>query len=305
MPCECDLIVDSGSSITTALHNSQSNDTICIEPGEYDPVGDVQNITNSTNISLIGCPTYNQSVDISCDRVKTKEYAFNISNSAITLIENLIIKDCNSSQITSTNIQIKNTTFMNNMGNFGGALEINGDSDVMIIDSHFKTNIANSHGGAISVQFSHFSLINSEFHNNSAVGFHPDFDGNFGGRGGALYAFQNSENMGNSKGGTNSPNSIQNCSFTQNSATLEGGAISLNLMIVKTTIEDSDFYENFISSNYDCLSDSCQIRGGAIHALYSPISLDLCNFEHNYISTIENDQVYDYIYIFFNCFIQY
>ena len=110
------------------------------------------------------------------------------------------------------------STFNNNHAYKGGAIFVGQTSgDINITDSTFTNNSAVANGGAIDVNASSVIIVNSNLSGNTAE------------NGGAIYV-----------GGSGEHNSVTSCTFTNNNATGNGGAVdwaASNGYILESTFE--------------------------------------------------------------------
>ncbi|WP_180946865.1 cell wall-binding repeat-containing protein, partial [Peptostreptococcus faecalis] len=153
------------------------------------------------------------------------------------------------------NLSIKNSSVVNSRGGYYGAIEIDGECELNIVDSEFKNNLAsNFYGGA--VYFNNFTgnvnIFKTAFKENSAK------------YGGAL-AFTNSSNKVNLK--------MNEVTFEKNTALGSsgsmGGALYIDKSPLNIVLNDTNFIEN---SAKDFAS------GGAIIIRYSDeVKLELNN----------------------------
>ena len=187
--------------------------------------------------------------------------------------------------MNATHISINKYNFEDNVAGFsGGAIYVgHGSGNCEIYNSTFKnnrvTNNTDGHGGAIEWYAKEGIVSNSNFTKNTAY------------IGGAIYVGSDSGNI-----------TVIKSNFTENSATVNGGAISLDASSV--TINESNFYNNtaqnggamyvggvgltnkIISSNFEgnvaSNKDTHDGRGGAIDWVASSGTLYNTNFTRNY-----------------------
>jgi len=163
-------------------------------------------------------------------------------------------------------LTIDNSTFTNNSNptSYGGALS--GSASVLTItNSLFSGNAAGNYGGAIYISGGTISIANSSFVNNSL----PTANNNGGAiyiSGGTSAALQYCNFSGNSAGyggavhDYNAPLTILNCTFTNNSALSQGGALYLQNNGVNASITASTFSGNTAGD-----------AGGAIYRAYGTV----------------------------------
>lgn len=188
-------------------------------------------------------------------------------------------------------LNLKNDSFVNNVGNSGGALHVENVGSTVIDNSTFANNFASlfgqAAGGAVYL-FSDgdVSIKNSKFTNNSA-----DFIG------GAVYA--------NSLSGTLS---VANSTFTGNTAVLEGGAIEAGalggLAISNSTFTNNTaqtgaggaitvFSTGSISINNTTFKGNAGAIGGALFAIADgSVSLSNSTFTSNVSTGSSGGAVY-------------
>lgn len=124
------------------------------------------------------------------------------------------------------NLNIKNTSFINNYGDGGsgvstGAIWIKYPQTVTIDQSYFKGNAANSSGGGAAIAFTvaqsnNINITNSYFEDNK-TNYNPS-TGSAWADGGAIYYYGQA-------GGTNPYFNVDSCTFVNNYAHDDGGAI--------------------------------------------------------------------------------
>ena len=187
------------------------------------------------------------------------------------------------------NINIYNSTFLNNSAtNKGGGLYII-DSGVTLINSSFNSNTANE-GGGMYVNGDNVEVKSSTFENNTAT------------IGGALFVKGNDVSVVGSNFTGNKVNNgsnyglggavaivgsninFDNSEFISNSALGDGGAVYVNGNNIK--LNNSDFYNNSAISHEGNLNQGC---GGAI---YTTGSGDYSNSNFNYNTAINGSAIY-------------
>ena len=130
--------------------------------------------------------------------------------------------------LKDSNLSISNVTFYSNSGTVGGAIATEGSSTLTIEDSVFTSNFAPKSGGALSVgEGGRVRISNTSYLYNSTDG-----------TGGALVT--ESQN----KSGVELE--LIRCTFTENSAKVNGGAISLSGPF-SPAIKNCTFQKNFSS----------------------------------------------------------
>ena len=181
-------------------------------------------------------------------------------NSIILNHGNVIISNCNfTSNIVDNdgsaiyvaqivqNVKFENNSFTDNSAVNGGAIAFcsGAHKQINIINNHFTRNVASANGGAIvftSNTIDGLLIAGNCFKNNSAK------------NGGAIY--------------TDSAVIIDNCNFTSNTATTQGGGLYLTTDADNTYIEDCNFTDN---QAYNAGAVSC----------FAKASISGCNFKHN------------------------
>ena len=200
--------------------------------------------------------------------------------------------------ITGKNITFKNIVFVNANADNGGALYLRGD-DVKIINCTFIGNNATTDGGAVYINAENATVVKSTFINNTAP------------YNGAIYI-----NSGNGKvidsyfennvadisagaiGWSNNENGlIDNCTFINNSAYVEGGGAVFWNEGSNGKITNSKFYNNYgnleagaifwgygddgIISNCLFANNNANVSGGAIVLEGENMTIKDCNFNNN------------------------
>ena len=162
-----------------------------------------------------------------------------INNTAKRLGGAVFLRD-NSNTVFTNDKFINNTAGIN-----GGAVDFNrGAHDGAIINSTFENNVANRSAGAVFWFGTNGKLINSVFTNNSALGLtnYTDSYGEitYGGNGGAVIW-------------TGNQGIAQNCTFQDNKAAKNGGAVYLQGSNIEdsanTTFDGCSFTNNFADVN--------------------------------------------------------
>ena len=128
-------------------------------------------------------------------------------------------------------VSVKNSKFINCMGDFGGVIvQLGGNLSIM--DSDFFDNSAIYDGGAIYVSYTNFELINSKIISNTLL------DENFF-EGGGLYCDYSNVTITNSTFEKNAKNaiyaydsnlSVENTNFSENTQAIHGVFTSCNLI---------------------------------------------------------------------------
>ena len=153
---------------------------------------------------------------------------------------------------------IKSSLFEYNVGMRGGAIHASANAIVEILECYFKGNEALRFGGAISIFGKKLVIRSSLFENNTAM---SKYQSNT--RGGAVFV------------NTKIISEVLNCSFSQNEATLAGGAISTQgkILVIKFSI----FEYNAALTKYTSFS-----WGGAVYS-YTDSILEIlnCSFKWN------------------------
>ncbi|WP_405308192.1 hypothetical protein [Methanobrevibacter sp.] len=198
------------------------------------------------------------------------------------IIENCTFKGCRASygggvqSQGQTNLRIIGSTFVNGNAKYGGAIHINGNTKQMTIDGcNFINNVASEDGGAISrYESSSVDIINSNFEGNSAQW------------GGAIYLKY-------------TDGKLSNCTFKNNHASVDSGAVSGGVLTDCTFIGNTavDFggaaaWGSYINCNF--INNSANNYGGAIN---NGNSIENCifinNSANNYAGAIHsNDRDY-------------
>ena len=247
------------ASIRNATGSVNSGVYVYIANGIYNE----SNISINTNMSIIGDSSSNTIISGNIGSV------FNI--------------------VQGVNVTICNITFINETNDNGGSIMNHGY--LVVNDSNFIDNTANSNGGAIyNDNFGYVTLINDNFSNNTANNFGGaiynngvviingcNLTNNVGSMGGAIYNYDtlsilNSNMVYNSAcdGGAivNEGNLVESyCNFTNNSAMCAGGA----------TIIFNDCNLNIINSNFTGNSASF----GGVFVNYGNIDVASSNFSNN------------------------
>ncbi|WP_295115367.1 right-handed parallel beta-helix repeat-containing protein [uncultured Methanobrevibacter sp.] len=160
----------------------------------------------------------------------------------------------------ANNIKIIDSTVINCRAIYGGAIRIQGNSRELLIDNcTFKNNVASQDGGAISrYESSSVDIINSNFEGNSAPW------------GGAVYLKY-------------TDGTISNCTFKNNHASSDSGAVSGGVLtdctFIGNTADDCGGAGAW-GSYYNCnfINNSAKNFGGAIK---NGKSIENCTFINN------------------------
>ena len=323
-------------NITTALRKvKRDGTTIKVCPGTYLPLGDISNLTHHKFIAIEGVVNASDIPDVSCvntgavkiqgfeneidcqDRISTRDgksdnvtsllRAFDIINSSITRLQNLVVTQCDASIVKRTNISILNCEFSYNCGEFGGSIAFFDSDYISIENTQFVNNEGVVRGGAVSLDATSYYFRNCNFIGNKALGLksvpslrNNEFvDSNLGGRGGAIFTFgsssQNLRMVEGSRSKSKADDSgftgnFVSCNFTGNVAALDGGAVTL--------LSITDSFTNFINVRFEnntlapfntCLGGDCNVRGGAVYSSNAPSKFEKCVFKYNAITTNEID----------------
>ena len=160
----------------------------------------------------------------------------------------------------ANNLKIIDSTFINCRANYGGAIRIQDNSRELLIENcTFKNNVASQDGGAISrYESSSVDIINSNFEGNTAQW------------GGAIYLKY-------------TDGTISNCTFKNNHASVDSGAVSGGVLTYCTFIGNTaDDFGGAVAwgSYYNCnfINNSAKNFGGAIKNGYS---IEKCTFNNN------------------------
>ena len=160
----------------------------------------------------------------------------------------------------ANNLKIIDSTFINCRANYGGAIRILDNSRELLIENcTFKNNVASQDGGAISrYESSSVDIINSNFEGNSAQW------------GGAIYLKY-------------TDGKLSNCTFKNNHASVDSGAVSGGVLTYCTFIGNTaDDFGGAVAwgSYYNCnfINNSAKNFGGAIKNGYS---IEKCTFNNN------------------------
>ena len=160
----------------------------------------------------------------------------------------------------ANNLKIIDSTFINCRANYGGAIRILDNSRELLIDNcTFKNNVASQDGGAISrYESSSVDIINSNFEGNTAPW------------GGAVYLKY-------------TDGTVSNCTFKNNHASFDSGAVSGGVLTYCTFIgntADDCGGAGAWGSYYNCnfINNSAKNFGGAIKNGYS---IENCTFNNN------------------------
>lgn len=226
-----------------------------------------------------------------------------VGSRAVATISNATFKNNKASTggavYSSCELSISKITFENNEAEWGGA--VFASKKLTLSDSTFNENTATSAGGALYLQGG-AEIKDSEFASNSAVY-----------NGGAIYANRSNliinnsefkENKGNNAGAiyilnAQEESAIKDCSFTNNIANEQGGALWSNYS--KTTIDNGIFDKN-ISGNYGgalCFNDDKEFTvknstiknnesklGGGIFAVGGSLSIEESTIDSNIVENV-------------------
>lgn len=289
-------------NILSALKKVSSGDKILISPGTYDGV----NNTGFNSLRISSTATYNfqyvtlagdgepSSVIISGGLFNTR--FLEIVDNSFALITNLTFANFRLPKITSyaeselallgvnvvggtfavanATVAFKNINFYNNSALFGAAISATGSS-IEVTNCEFTNNDAGYHGGGISVGQSDITVKDSRFYNNTATSVRQQLAAS----GGAIFSIGVSTNH----------TIIMGCTFINNTADHNGGAVSLepgsNLPQVVTgsvSFKHCTFYNNAATGVGSCLSTtSCITSGGAVYVTSSNVTVFGCHFERN------------------------
>lgn len=160
----------------------------------------------------------------------------------------------------NANVTIRDSTFINNTANYGGAIYVNKDSDknafLDVNNTKFIRNVGTTYhalGGAIYLFTADMLVNNSAFINNTAVESNPKLGEIHGGAAGAIYSRSNKYST------------VTNCNFTGNQAHYWGGAIRSNIGM---NVTNCNFVNNTVGHS-----------GGALFGIFALI--EGCVFENN------------------------
>ncbi len=244
------------------------------------------NAANNGDVILLIAETYQVGTTISTSgKAVTIRGAVDGDGLPLTILdgnENTLILRCNSGETSDT--KFENLVFQNGVGLNGGAQEIK-DSSPVFTNCIFKDNtggdgITNGNAGAVQVWNSAASFTDCTFENNSAgtwagalrVWECPDptvqasftncvFTNNVGKRGGAVWIHENAAPV------------FESCEFSENTASLEGGAISINsgvggtpwinnsIICGNTSPTDQLFGSYDEGEDGNCVSEVCNTDG--------------------------------------------
>ena len=287
------LSVDDDSS--TVLENSQQ-DILNAGEGSFT---ELYNYINSgqSQVTLNKSYVYNSSVDAALGHKGIEiTKAITIDGNGYTIDANHLSR---AFIIKSSDVVIKNVTFINGNANFdgnidGGAIRAETGHNLSLIDCTFIDNTANYYGGAVDLyHFDDTTIVNCSFSNNSA-----------GNSGGAVYEtvsnntkFENCtfvENTANLSGGAirhggydpniNVTMEVKDCNFTKNAAIDNaGGAIEISL-----DVQGSNMNVTIIVDNVTFDNNSAGGAGGAmyIHPWHGSIVINNSNFTNNYVTGV-------------------
>ena len=227
------------TTVSEAVDNSQSGDTIHMETGNYNE----NNIQINHDLTISS--KNNSAVTINANYNKL----FTVSkNAKLTLIGiNFINGKGDSGSIIYNNgqVTIKNSTFSNCEVNGYGGVVYNNFGTLNVENSIFKNNIAESQGGFLHNDAGKVTITNSTFTNNQAA------------RGGAIYNYHGFLTIDSSKFQKNNcgkngdlggaiknwgPATITNSIFEDNDGSNEGGAVYN--FYTTLTVENCKFINN-------------------------------------------------------------
>ena len=212
-------------------------------------------------------------------------------------IDNSNFTDCISRRggaiclLNDSTLNVRGSTFENNSAPMfagdGGAIYADNNCALTIVNSTFNGNKAKFYGGAIFVNDSSLSIIDSIFESNVA-----DRDQYHSSNGGALYA-------------NGSSLTVSNSTFNNNSADCVGGAIFItdsSLNLEDSTIKNGNvtFYGGAIYAtdgsilNVDgsTFEDNDAEGGGALYLIGSSLNLNGSTFENNKAVDYEGGAIY-------------
>ena len=150
--------------------------------------------------------------------------------------------------VSETNVVIQNTSFKGNNAEYGGAIYVELNSQIIVIKSYFTGNKAMRRGGALyAVSGCHVTITENNYQNNRAGSF-----------GGAL-GFHNSTAF------------INHSNFSHNKANSFGGVISIESNST-LDITGSEFYYNAAEGDYN---------GGVMHTSKSKVIVIRSKFMNN------------------------
>jgi len=242
-------------SLRDAIANSNNKDTIRFDPNILALGNDTINLASTINLNknLVIIGLYNSSAALYI----SGEGSSQIFNADLSSVSNPTPKD----------LTLDSLRFINGNYSYGGAIKFKG-FHLNVSNSIFSNNTS-TNGGAIASSESYgvVRINNCSFSLNSAIN----------GLGGSLYSggevividsdFSNSEAK---KGGaifSARKMSIENCTFNDNTATEEGGAVSLSS-------NTSTYYSPFLVTNSTFDNNSADF-GGAIYTYFYNTEVDL------------------------------
>ena len=213
---------DNGNVLS--INSSNNNEVLkAANDGSFADLNTKINGGSSTNIVLDRDYTYNSNdkikdgIAISKNNIVIDGKGHKIDAKGKTRIFN----------ITGTTVTLKNIIFTNGNHNIGGAVRGYGDN-LRIINCTFTDNTAQTWGGAVfSYPDSYTAIVNSTFKNNKAK------------YGGAVSTYNY---VGSSNGNTYYGNrhDVINCTFDSNTASDEGGALSIMGQLETTARPNND-----------------------------------------------------------------
>ena len=184
----------------------------------------------------------------------------------------------------NNSISIINNEFNENIGKYGGAIQINSSSNVTIRDNIFSSNLANSKGGALYTNCDITNIISCEFTNNYAqeggsiyiengIIYITDktlFEGNGATEGASIYNSESEIYIENAQFLENSASSIGGAIFNTGSMTIVGCLFSENSASDSSTnniISQAEYYHNLILvANVFNGSNGCDFSYGNLYA---------------------------------------
>ena len=240
----------------------------------------------------------------------------NITNN----LKNIVIRNGNAGDllvgvvVTTGDTLIRDSYFANNTGSWGGAISSLGymndkEYECYVINTTFEGNNA-TFGGAIFVESSNLVVEDSRFNNNLGVGVGSSGTSNT--QGGAIVVHPagssvnitgsnftaNSANVGGavSLAGVDKNSLIENCIFTDNTASSEGGAVYLWTQgDAVATVKDSKFSGNTAPWGNAISNDGkLSLSGNTISTTSADIGNWFGTIDSKVVSTILENTTYNW-----------
>eukprot|EP00361_Fabrea_salina_P007450 CAMPEP_0202436818 /NCGR_PEP_ID=MMETSP1345-20130828/26245_1 /ASSEMBLY_ACC=CAM_ASM_000843 /TAXON_ID=342563 /ORGANISM="Fabrea Fabrea salina" /LENGTH=1731 /DNA_ID=CAMNT_0049050339 /DNA_START=6 /DNA_END=5201 /DNA_ORIENTATION=+ len=220
-----------------------------------------------SNLNLWGCTLENQ-VGAFGGFIESEYSNVTIQNS--TFQNGRATEEGGAIYLTSSNLQIHSSYFKNLHSGSGGAIGALLGSTIYISNSVFEEVSATNSGGAIESTLGTITILDSTIRNANATGvllnycevslINSRFENCLGEEGGAVRVVDSVSSL------------VKNCTFSENQATSNGGALvfkNSNLPDTTFYLEDSFFYNN--SAN----------QGGAVYLFNSATNITKNYFQNN------------------------